>query len=122
MFAEKGDIMFDIDDYVFTTEAHLLPLSLSRCNGSKPASIVSLSYSLKTFIFHTFCIFLYLVFMFLNLFYSNETFYCQAIDLNLYMEILFPEVLCCMLVIGPLLIVQLVKLSVYIVLFKIQCI
>ncbi|XP_045195747.2 ER degradation-enhancing alpha-mannosidase-like protein 3 [Mercenaria mercenaria] len=39
MYADKGDILFDIDDYVFTTEAHLLPLTLSRCNGSKPASV-----------------------------------------------------------------------------------
>ena len=41
LFAEKSDLLFDVDDYVFTTEAHLLPLSLSRCNSSKPASTVS---------------------------------------------------------------------------------
>ncbi|KAL4219236.1 ER degradation-enhancing alpha-mannosidase-like protein 3 [Mactra antiquata] len=39
MYADKSDMIFDVDDYVFTTEAHLLPLSLSRCNASKPASI-----------------------------------------------------------------------------------
>lgn len=29
IFAEPEDIPFDVEDYVFTTEAHLLPLSLS---------------------------------------------------------------------------------------------
>lgn len=29
LFAEAEDIPFDVEDYVFTTEAHLLPLSLS---------------------------------------------------------------------------------------------
>lgn len=29
LFAEAEDLPFDIEDYVFTTEAHLLPLSLS---------------------------------------------------------------------------------------------
>ncbi|XP_078263747.1 ER degradation-enhancing alpha-mannosidase-like protein 3 isoform X1 [Rhinoraja longicauda] len=29
LFAEKDDILFDIEDYIFTTEAHLLPLWLS---------------------------------------------------------------------------------------------
>lgn len=29
MFSEKSQLPIDIDDYIFTTEAHLLPLSLS---------------------------------------------------------------------------------------------
>uniref|UniRef100_A0AAQ5YAK3 alpha-1,2-Mannosidase n=1 Tax=Amphiprion ocellaris TaxID=80972 RepID=A0AAQ5YAK3_AMPOC len=33
LFAEADDLPFDVEDYVFTTEAHLLPLSLST-NGN----------------------------------------------------------------------------------------
>ncbi|KAJ8418998.1 hypothetical protein AAFF_G00004970 [Aldrovandia affinis] len=29
LFADKGDLPFDVEDYIFTTEAHLLPLALS---------------------------------------------------------------------------------------------
>jgi len=29
LFADAEDLPFDVEDYVFTTEAHLLPLSLS---------------------------------------------------------------------------------------------
>uniref|UniRef100_A0A915JPA8 Alpha-1,2-Mannosidase n=1 Tax=Romanomermis culicivorax TaxID=13658 RepID=A0A915JPA8_ROMCU len=29
LFAEKSDLIFDIDQYIFTTEAHFLPLSIS---------------------------------------------------------------------------------------------
>lgn len=29
LFAEPQDLPFDVEDYIFTTEAHLLPLSLS---------------------------------------------------------------------------------------------
>ncbi|XP_067893537.1 ER degradation-enhancing alpha-mannosidase-like protein 3 [Heterodontus francisci] len=29
LFAEKDDVLFDVEDYIFTTEAHLLPLWLS---------------------------------------------------------------------------------------------
>ncbi|XP_051929675.1 ER degradation-enhancing alpha-mannosidase-like protein 3 isoform X2 [Hippocampus zosterae] len=29
LFADPGDLRFDVEDYIFTTEAHLLPLSLS---------------------------------------------------------------------------------------------
>ncbi|XP_068273078.1 ER degradation-enhancing alpha-mannosidase-like protein 3 isoform X2 [Nyctibius grandis] len=32
LFADKDDIIFDIEDYIFTTEAHLLPLWLSTAN------------------------------------------------------------------------------------------
>ncbi|ELW69736.1 ER degradation-enhancing alpha-mannosidase-like 3 [Tupaia chinensis] len=34
LFADKEDIIFDIEDYIFTTEAHLLPLWLSTTNQS----------------------------------------------------------------------------------------
>uniref|UniRef100_A0AAX7TMB5 alpha-1,2-Mannosidase n=1 Tax=Astatotilapia calliptera TaxID=8154 RepID=A0AAX7TMB5_ASTCA len=37
LFAELDDIPFDVEDYVFTTEAHLLPLSLSMAPHSSPA-------------------------------------------------------------------------------------
>ncbi|XP_069039628.1 ER degradation-enhancing alpha-mannosidase-like protein 3 isoform X1 [Lepisosteus oculatus] len=33
LFSEKSELPFDIDDYVFTTEAHLLPISLSTSEG-----------------------------------------------------------------------------------------
>uniref|UniRef100_A0AAX7V5V2 alpha-1,2-Mannosidase n=1 Tax=Astatotilapia calliptera TaxID=8154 RepID=A0AAX7V5V2_ASTCA len=36
LFAELDDIPFDVEDYVFTTEAHLLPLSLSMAPHSSP--------------------------------------------------------------------------------------
>ncbi|XP_052789807.1 ER degradation-enhancing alpha-mannosidase-like protein 3 isoform X2 [Mya arenaria] len=39
LYAEKSELIIDVDDYIFTTEAHLLPLSLSRCNSSKPAEL-----------------------------------------------------------------------------------
>lgn len=32
LFADKDDMIFDIEDYIFTTEAHLLPLWLSTTN------------------------------------------------------------------------------------------
>ena len=41
LYAEKEDMLFDVDDYIFTTEAHLLPLSLSRCNKSTAPAMVS---------------------------------------------------------------------------------
>jgi mannosidase alpha-like ER degradation enhancer 3 len=34
LFAEKSDLIINVDDYLFTTEAHLLPLSLSLYNGT----------------------------------------------------------------------------------------
>uniref|UniRef100_H3A0Q9 alpha-1,2-Mannosidase n=1 Tax=Latimeria chalumnae TaxID=7897 RepID=H3A0Q9_LATCH len=34
LFSEKEDLYFDIEDYIFTTEAHLLPLWLSTSNRS----------------------------------------------------------------------------------------
>ncbi|XP_014463685.3 ER degradation-enhancing alpha-mannosidase-like protein 3 isoform X1 [Alligator mississippiensis] len=36
LFTEKRDLPLDIDDYIFTTEAHLLPLSLSTTRPSCP--------------------------------------------------------------------------------------
>ncbi|GIY24115.1 hypothetical protein CDAR_579061 [Caerostris darwini] len=34
LFANKDELNLEVDDFVFTTEAHLLPLSLSRINNS----------------------------------------------------------------------------------------
>ncbi|GIZ05091.1 hypothetical protein CEXT_573722 [Caerostris extrusa] len=34
LFANKEELNLEVDDFVFTTEAHLLPLSLSRINNS----------------------------------------------------------------------------------------
>ncbi len=34
LFADAEDLPFDVEDYVFTTEAHLLPLSLSTAPHS----------------------------------------------------------------------------------------
>lgn len=34
LFADADDLPFDVEDYVFTTEAHLLPLSLSTAPHS----------------------------------------------------------------------------------------
>jgi len=34
LFAEKSDLIINVDDYLFTTEAHLLPLSLSLYNAT----------------------------------------------------------------------------------------
>lgn len=39
LFADAEDLTFDVEDYVFTTEAHLLPLSLSTAPRS--SSILS---------------------------------------------------------------------------------
>lgn len=36
LFAEEEDLPFNVEDYVFTTEAHLLPLSLSIASNSTP--------------------------------------------------------------------------------------
>ena len=40
LFSEKADLIIDIDDYVFSTEAHLLPLTLSMYNASSKLSKV----------------------------------------------------------------------------------
>uniref|UniRef100_A0A8C4GDY8 alpha-1,2-Mannosidase n=1 Tax=Dicentrarchus labrax TaxID=13489 RepID=A0A8C4GDY8_DICLA len=45
LFSEKGELPIDIDDYIFTTEAHLLPVSLSTtkppCQGNNTTVPVS---------------------------------------------------------------------------------
>nr|KAG5703061.1 hypothetical protein BaRGS_016222 [Batillaria attramentaria] len=38
LFAERSDLLFDIDDFIFTTEAHLLPLALSVGNITAAAA------------------------------------------------------------------------------------
>uniref|UniRef100_A0A9R1SN73 alpha-1,2-Mannosidase n=2 Tax=Cyprinus carpio TaxID=7962 RepID=A0A9R1SN73_CYPCA len=35
LFAEEEDLPFNVEDYIFTTEAHLLPLSLSTASNSQ---------------------------------------------------------------------------------------
>lgn len=32
LFADEDDLLLDMDDFVFNTEAHLLPLSLAKVN------------------------------------------------------------------------------------------
>ncbi|XP_053863253.1 ER degradation-enhancing alpha-mannosidase-like protein 3 [Malaclemys terrapin pileata] len=39
LFTEKRDLPLDIDDYIFTTEAHLLPLSLSTARPPCPRNM-----------------------------------------------------------------------------------
>ena len=43
LFADPADLVVDLDEFLFTTEAHLLPLSLAR-NSNYP--VVTVSYSL----------------------------------------------------------------------------
>ena len=43
LFSEDEDLILDIDDYVFTTEAHLLPLSLSLHEGDSERNITTVS-------------------------------------------------------------------------------
>lgn len=51
LFSEKSDLLIDVDDYIFTTEAHLLPLSLSIYNSSRntmnKASIFCLKFDVR---------------------------------------------------------------------------
>ena len=47
LYAEKSDLVLDVDDYIFTTEAHLLPLSLSLCNSTRGPPQVSKLYILR---------------------------------------------------------------------------
>ncbi|XP_028818966.1 ER degradation-enhancing alpha-mannosidase-like protein 3 isoform X1 [Denticeps clupeoides] len=42
LFADTEDLPFDVEDYVFTTEAHLLPLSLSTAPPLQPRPITML--------------------------------------------------------------------------------
>uniref|UniRef100_A0A673GWH4 alpha-1,2-Mannosidase n=1 Tax=Sinocyclocheilus rhinocerous TaxID=307959 RepID=A0A673GWH4_9TELE len=41
LFAEEDDLPFNVEDYVFTTEAHLLPLSLSTASNSQAPPLVN---------------------------------------------------------------------------------
>ncbi|XP_050973550.1 ER degradation-enhancing alpha-mannosidase-like protein 3 isoform X1 [Labeo rohita] len=41
LFAEEEDLPFNVEDYVFTTEAHLLPLSLSTASNSQAPPVVN---------------------------------------------------------------------------------
>ncbi|XP_040215738.1 ER degradation-enhancing alpha-mannosidase-like protein 3 isoform X2 [Rana temporaria] len=45
LFSEKEDLIFDIEDYIFTTEAHLLPLWLSTANHSKQKKNTTTQYT-----------------------------------------------------------------------------
>ena len=47
LYAEKSDLVLDVDDYIFTTEAHLLPLSLSLCNSTRGPPQVSILYLIR---------------------------------------------------------------------------
>ena len=40
LFSEPEDHVLNIDDYIFTTEAHLLPLSLSITNKTRSTTKV----------------------------------------------------------------------------------
>lgn len=44
LFANKEELVLEVDDFVFTTEAHLLPLSLSRISNVSKIIEVSLKY------------------------------------------------------------------------------
>ncbi|KAG8132806.1 hypothetical protein E2320_010625 [Naja naja] len=44
LFADKEDLTFDIEDYVFTTEAHLLPLWLSTANQTALVKNITTEY------------------------------------------------------------------------------
>ncbi len=35
LFAERDELIFDPDDYIFTTEAHMLPLHMALLGGEK---------------------------------------------------------------------------------------
>uniref|UniRef100_A0A667XV26 alpha-1,2-Mannosidase n=1 Tax=Myripristis murdjan TaxID=586833 RepID=A0A667XV26_9TELE len=43
LFADTEDLPFDVEDYIFTTEAHLLPLSLSMAPTSSAATNATVS-------------------------------------------------------------------------------
>lgn len=53
LFADKEDMIFDIEDYIFTTEAHLLPLWLSTTNQTiSKKNTVCNSSSLNQFLWY----------------------------------------------------------------------
>uniref|UniRef100_A0A6J0TT82 alpha-1,2-Mannosidase n=1 Tax=Pogona vitticeps TaxID=103695 RepID=A0A6J0TT82_9SAUR len=45
LFTDKEDLNFDIEDYIFTTEAHLLPLWLSTTNQTAPKKNITTEYT-----------------------------------------------------------------------------
>lgn len=47
LFADDEDLLFDVEDYVFTTEAHFLPLSLSTAPHSSSVSLNQTVFSWK---------------------------------------------------------------------------
>uniref|UniRef100_A0A672LQL5 alpha-1,2-Mannosidase n=1 Tax=Sinocyclocheilus grahami TaxID=75366 RepID=A0A672LQL5_SINGR len=49
LFAEEEDLPFNVEDYIFTTEAHLLPLSLSTASNSQAAKLFVYFKSIKYF-------------------------------------------------------------------------
>uniref|UniRef100_A0A672LQY1 alpha-1,2-Mannosidase n=1 Tax=Sinocyclocheilus grahami TaxID=75366 RepID=A0A672LQY1_SINGR len=54
LFAEEEDLPFNVEDYIFTTEAHLLPLSLSTASNSQAPTLVNnmvLHISAKLFVY-----------------------------------------------------------------------
>ena len=53
LFSEDMDLMLDIDSFIFTTEGHLLPLSLARLS---PATAVPVSLAYKIAFFYTYFI------------------------------------------------------------------
>lgn len=55
LFANKEELILEVDDFVFTTEAHLLPLSLSRIsNVSKIIEVSHIFFLIFTYIFFNF--------------------------------------------------------------------
>lgn len=51
LFADDEDLLFDVEEYVFTTEAHFLPLSLSTAphSSSIPLNKTVISLTHKIF-------------------------------------------------------------------------
>lgn len=51
LFADDEDLLFDVEEYVFTTEAHFLPLSLSTAPHSSSITlnktVISLIHKIK---------------------------------------------------------------------------
>lgn len=55
LFADDEDLLFDVEEYVFTTEAHFLPLSLSTAPHSSSIplnkTVISLIHKVKCVFF-----------------------------------------------------------------------
>ena len=45
LFTKPEDLVFNIDDYIFTTEAHMLPLSLSVYSSVPNITVVCIHFS-----------------------------------------------------------------------------